>query len=193
MAKKQKLNKEDILKDWESNPMRKPYLEKVVAHIAVGHSGEDLQKAQDVLQDITDQKPTVRRAKKSIKDFGVRKKENIATMVTLRGERAKDFLRRALFVTDNRILRKNFDNFGNVSFGIQEHITIPGVKYNPELGIFGMHVHIHLERPGCRVKRRRKFRQKIGKTHFVRRTETHVFLEREFNAEIVDRMVERFY
>ncbi|MHA1734607.1 MAG: 50S ribosomal protein L5 [Promethearchaeota archaeon] len=193
MAKKKKPTKEEILEDWASNPMRKPFLEKVVAHIAVGQSGEELQKAQKVLEDISGQKTTLRRAKKSIKDFGVRKKENIAAMVTLRGESAREFLRRAIFVNDNRIIRKSFDNFGNLSFGIKEHITIPGVRYNPEHGIFGLHVHIHIERPGIRVKRRRKFRQKIGKNHFVRRLETMLFLEQEFNAEIVDKIEERYY
>ncbi|GAB4316668.1 MAG: 50S ribosomal protein L5 [Promethearchaeota archaeon] len=193
VAKKKRRTKEEILADWESNPMRRPFLEKVVAHIAVGAEGEPLLKAGTVLEELSGQKSVFRRAKRSIKEFGIRKKQNIAAMVTLRGERAKEFLRRAIFVKDNRVLRKSFDDFGNFSIGIQEHITIPGVRYNPELGIFGLHVHVHLERPGCRVKRRRKFRQKIGKNHHVRREETMLFMEREFNAEIVDKMVERYY
>lgn len=193
MAKQNKLTDEEIVQEWESNPMKRPYLEKVVVNIAVGTSGEALRKARQVLRELTGQKPTFRQAKRSIKEFGVRKKENIATIVTLRGQRAKNFLKRAIFVSDNRILRKAFDNYGNFSFGINEHIEIPGVKYNPDLGIYGLNVHVHIERPGHRVKRRRKFRQRVGKNHYVSRREAMYFMNQEFNAEIVDKIVERYY
>ncbi|MEM0029786.1 MAG: 50S ribosomal protein L5, partial [Candidatus Nitrosocaldus sp.] len=68
------------------------------------------------------------------------------------------------------------DDYGNVSFGIREHIDIPGVKYKPELGIIGMDVCISLERPGYRVARRKIMPCKIGKEQRVNKQEAIEFL-----------------
>jgi len=167
------------------NPMLKPRIEKVVINCCVGKSGEPLEKAMKILQELTGQKPSIRRAKKTIKDFGIRRKEPIACVVTLRGERAREFLTRAFQAVDNRISRSSFDKMGNFSFGIKEHIDIPGVKYDPELGIIGMDVSVVLERPGFRVKRRRRARTKVGTEHLLSPDEAISFIREEFNVEIV--------
>ena len=167
------------------NPMLKPRIEKVVINCCVGKSGEPLEKAMRILQELTGQKPSIRRAKKTIKDFGIRRKEPIACVVTLRGERAREFLTRAFQAVDNRISRSSFDEMGNFSFGIKEHIDIPGVKYDPELGIIGMDVSVVLERPGFRVKRRRRARSKVGTEHLLSPDEAISFIREEFNVEIV--------
>jgi len=167
------------------NPMLKPRIEKVVINCCVGKSGEPLEKAMKILQELTGQKPSIRRAKKTIKDFGIRRKEPIACVVTLRGERAREFLTRAFQAVDNRISRSSFDEMGNFSFGIKEHIDIPGVKYDPELGIIGMDVSVVLERPGFRVKRRRRARSKVGTEHLLSPDEAISFIREEFNVEIV--------
>lgn len=78
----------EILEDWKKHPMRKPRIAKVTVNIALGQSGERLLRAAKVLEEITGQKPVFRRAKKTIRAFGIRKGENIAVMVTLRKERA---------------------------------------------------------------------------------------------------------
>ena len=165
--------------------MLKPKIEKVVINCCVGKSGEPLEKAMRILQELTGQKPSIRRAKKTIKDFGIRRKEPIACVVTLRGERAREFLSRAFQAVDNRISKSSFDEMGNFSFGIKEHIDIPGVKYDPELGIIGMDVSVALERPGFRVKRRRRARSKIGTEHLLSPDEAISFIREEFNVEIV--------
>jgi len=167
------------------NPMLKPRIEKVVINCCVGKSGEPLEKAMKILQELTGQKPSIRRAKKTIKDFGIRRKEPIACVVTLRGERAREFLSRAFQAVDNRISKSSFDELGNFSFGIKEHIDIPGVKYDPELGIIGMDVSVVLERPGFRVKRRRRARSKVGTEHLLSPDEAISFVREEFNVEIV--------
>ena len=167
------------------NPMLKPRIEKVVINCCVGKSGEPLEKAMKILQELTGQKPSIRRAKKTIKDFGIRRKEPIACVVTLRGERAKEFLSRAFQAVDNKISKSSFDEMGNFSFGIKEHIDIPGVKYDPELGIIGMDVSVVLERPGFRVKRRRRARSKVGTEHLLSPDEAISFIREEFNVEIV--------
>src|SRR5207247_9723870 len=89
-----------------------------------------------------------KKAKKAIKDFGVRKGEPIAAVVTLRGKDAGEFLRRALDAVSNKVNESSFDEYGNFSFGIKEHIEIPGTRYVHELGIFGATIHVTLARPG---------------------------------------------
>lgn len=192
MAKK-KLKTSDIQKDWDSNPFRKPKIEKVVVNIAVGQAGEELNKRAKILELLTEKKPVILKAKKSVKDFGIRKGQSIAVKVTLRGDIALNFLKRTLFVYDNRILKSAFDNFGNFSIGIDEHIKMPNVKYIPELGITGLNVAVRLVRPGYRVKIRRKQKNKIPKNHYVSKLESIFFVEKELGTEVVDKMEERFY
>ncbi|HIE19266.1 TPA: 50S ribosomal protein L5, partial [Candidatus Bathyarchaeota archaeon] len=111
-------------------------------------------------------------------------KEPTACVVTLRGERARTFLNRALQAVNNRVSKSSFDERGNFSFGIKEHIDLPGTKYSPELGIIGMDVSVVLERPGYRVKRRRRAKSKVGTEHLLSPDEAISFIREEFNVEI---------
>ncbi len=67
----------------------------------------------------------------------------------------QSFLKRGLEAVSNALKASSFDGNGNFAFGIKEHIEIPGTKYVPELGIFGMDVMGTLERPGYRIKRKK--------------------------------------
>ena len=176
---------EEVLKKWASNPMLKPRIAKVTVNMGVGTSGERLQKAIKVLKELTGQEPSVRRAKKTIKEFGIRKREPIATVVTLRGEKAINFLNKALEAIGRRLKASSFDDYGNVSFGITEHIMIPGVKYDPEVGIFGMDVAVTLERPGFRVMRRRVKRSRIPRRHRVSKVEAITFFIKELGVRVI--------
>ena len=160
-------------------------IEKVVVHISVGSDWERLQKAVKLLEYLTGQKPVIRRAKKTIKAFGISRKQPISTMVTLRGEKAVEFLRRALQAVDMKLKNTSFDELGNISFGIKEHLMIPGVKYDPNIGVFGMDVNVHLVKPGYRVKLRRYRRSKLGKKNLVTKDEAMEFMRRRFNVEVV--------
>ena len=84
--------------------MLKTKIEKVTVNISVGKSGEPLEKASTILKQLTDQTPCKRKAKKTVRDFGIRKGEPIACLVTLRGEKAKTFLTKALQAVDNNCL-----------------------------------------------------------------------------------------
>jgi large subunit ribosomal protein L5 len=171
---------------WEKNPMLKPRISKVTVNVSLGQGGERLVKVAKVLEEITGQAPKFRKAKRTIRDFGIRRGENIAVAVTLKGEKAVSFLRRAFEAVGNRLKFSSFDNEGNVSFGIQEHINIPGVKYDPEIGVFGMDVCITIERPGYRVKKRRvKRARRVPKRHRVTREEAAALLSEEFGVTIV--------
>ena len=191
MAKKKAVV--DYAQDWKSNPFRKPKLEKLIVNIGVGQAGEELNKAKRILELLTKSKVITVHAKKSVKEWNIRKGQSIAVKVTLRGETAHKFLKRVLFVYDNRILRNSFDNYGNFSIGVDEHIKLPDTKYIPELGITGFDVSVRILRPGYRVKIRRKQRSKIPKHHYVNKYEAMEFMKSLFKVEIVDVMEERFY
>jgi large subunit ribosomal protein L5 len=163
--------------------MLKPRIEKVVVNISVGKSGEPLEKAVKVLKEITGQNPCKRKAKESVRDFNVRKGESIACIVTLRGEDAIAFLNRVLPVVDRKLAARSFDKQGNFSFGIKEHIEIAGIKYNPEVGIFGMDVCVSVTRPGYRVKNRRK-ENKLGSKHVLTSEESILFTKDTLGVEI---------
>jgi large subunit ribosomal protein L5 len=165
--------------------LRELRIGKVVINIGVGRSGEAIERARRVIEDLVDQKASFRKAKKSIRDFGVHKGEPIGMMVTIRGKKTSEILRLLLQARENRIASSSFDDFGNCSFGIKEHIEIPGVKYSPEVGIFGMNVSAVLERPGYRVQRRSRAAGKIGKNHRVRRDEAVEFFKRNFGVEVL--------
>jgi len=166
------------------NPMLKPRIEKVTVNMSVGKSGTPLEQAATILQQLTNQKPSKRKAKKTIREFGIRKGESIACLVTLRKEKAEEFLRKALQAVDNKLSKYCFDRQGNFSFGIKEHIEIPGTKYMPELGIHGMDVSVSLGRAGYRVKLRHRVKSKIGKDHLLTADEAILFIKDEFDVEI---------
>jgi large subunit ribosomal protein L5 len=167
------------------NPMLEPRIGKVVVNICTGKSGEILEKAGNVLRELTGGEPCMRRAKRTLRAFGIRKGEPITYMVTLRGEKAEEFLRKALAAVEGRIRESSFEENGNFAFGIKEHIDIPGTIYNPQLGIFGMNVDIGIDRPGYRVARRRRRKSKVGPSHRVRREEAIEFIRKRFGAEVV--------
>ena len=164
--------------------MLRPRIEKVTVNISLGQSGEPLERASTVLKQLTGQQPCKRKAKKTIRDFGIRKSEPIACLVTLRKEKAERFLRKILGVIDNRIPKASFDRYGNFAFGIKEHTEIPGTRYSPELGIFGMDVAVSLGRLGYRVRRRRIARTKIGRSHLLTPDDAMVYLRDTFDVEI---------
>ncbi|ADV65463.1 50S ribosomal protein L5 [Desulfurococcus mucosus] len=174
-----------ILERWNSNPMLKPYIAKVTVNIGVGADSERLPKAMKVLEELTGQQPAPRRAKKTIKDFGIKKGDKIAAVVTLRGEKAHEFLRKVFETVGYRVKASSFDDYGNVSIGIKEHIHMPGVRYDPEIGVFGMDVAITIERPGYRVMRRRRMRSRVPRRHRVSKLEAMLLLKQLFGVEIV--------
>lgn len=166
------------------NPMKEISLFKVVINIGVGKAGEPLERAKNALTELTGHKPSVRGAKKSVRDFNIHKGEPIGTMVTLRRDDAMNFLKRIMEAKRNSIKSSSFDNNGNLSIGIREHIDIPGTKYNPDIGIFGMDVCSSLTRPGYRISKKRN-PSKIGKKHKITKDDAIDFFKTTFGVEVV--------
>jgi large subunit ribosomal protein L5 len=177
--------REEILRRWESNPMLIPRVMAVTLNIAVGRSGEVLERAGKVLEELTGQKPVEKRAKRTIREFGIRKKEPIAVSVTVRGKKAVELLDRVAEAVGRRIKASSFDEFGNFAFGIKEHIDIPGVKYRADIGIFGMDVIVTMGRAGYRIARRRIERRRIPLRHRLSKAESILFAEKYLNLQVV--------
>lgn len=160
----------------KENPMREILLDKLVINIGIGESGERHKRAYKMLEELVGQKPAITYAKMTIKNFGIRKGEAIGMKVTLRGEKALNFLKDALTVKEMRLSRKSIGD-GYFAFGIAEHIDLPGVEYDPDVGIFGMDICVSLKRRGYRVARRRRKKAKIATSHRITKEETIKWLE----------------
>src|SRR5213594_2224671 len=164
--------------------MKKINVDKVVINIGVGKSGEPIEKAKKALLELTGQQPAVRGAKKTVRDFGIHKGEPIGAVVTLRRDLATEFLKRVVAAKKNIFKASSFDNYGNVSLGIHEHIDIPGTKYNPDIGIMGMDVSIALTRPGFSIAKKRN-KLGIGNKHRITKKDSIEFFEKQFGVQII--------
>ena len=164
--------------------MKKISLEKVVLNMGVGKSGEVIDIAKRALEQISGKKPSVRNAKETQRDWGIRKGEPIGVAVTVRGNDATVLLKRLLEAKGNNVNGKSFDNFGNYSFGINEHIDIPGVKYDPQIGILGLGISVALSRPGYNIRKRSKHKASVGKTHVISNQEAKDYLTTEFGVTV---------
>ena len=166
------------------SPMKKITLDKVVLNMGVGKSGDIIQVAKRAIEQISGKKPSTRNARETQRDWGVRKGEPIGVAVTVRGNDAVVLLKRLLEAKGNSINGKSFDNFGNFSFGINEHIDIPDVKYEPSIGILGLGISIALTRPGYGIRKRSKHKASVGKSHVITNQEAKDYLVKEFGVTI---------
>lgn len=164
--------------------MRELRVEKVTLNIGVGESGEKLTKAEKILERITGRKPIRTLAKKTIRDFGIKRREPIGCKVTLRRSTAEKMLNLLFEAVERRISEKAFDGEGNFSFGVREYIDIPNVEYDPEVGMFGLDVCVSLSRPGYRVKYRRRGKKRIPKAHRVSRQDAIEFISKKFGVQV---------
>jgi large subunit ribosomal protein L5 len=166
------------------NPMEKVKISKATVNIGVGEGGERLARAEKLLESISEQKSVRTYSKVTNPEFGIRKGQPIACKVTLRDEKADKVVSMILDGVGNRLKRSQFDRNGNVSFGIEEHIDIPGMRYDPEIGIFGMNVSITFEKPGYRIKRRKIQRKHVPHKHQVTSDETVDYMQEKFQVKI---------
>ncbi|MFX1450204.1 MAG: 50S ribosomal protein L5 [Promethearchaeota archaeon] len=185
--------KEQFFAKWGTNPALLPRISKVTINVSIGESGVQLEKAGQVLESLIGQKPIKLRAKKTIRSFGIRKYEPMAIKTTLRGEKAINFLKRSLEVVENKIKQSSFDKYGNFSFGVKEHIELPGVKYDPKLGIFGFDVNVSIERLGYRIRRRSYKRKKIPTKIRLSPEEAMIFMEKYFGTTIIKEYIVSYY
>ena len=166
----------------EFHEMREPTVEKVVVHMGVGEGGEPLGLAEDILGEITGQQPVRTTAKTAEPEFGIREGDPIGAKVTLRGEDAHAFLETALPIAD--VSERQFDDTGNVSFGVAEHTEFPSQEYDPSIGIFGLDVTVNLVRPGYRVAKRDAETRSIPASHRLDPEDAVAFVESTYDVEV---------
>lgn len=160
-------------------------ISKVTLNIGVGSSGEKLESAKELLQRLTDQKPVETLSKKRIPTWNIRRGLPIGVKVTLRGKKALEFLDKCFGSIDKKIKESSFDKEGNLSFGVREYIDLPGVKYNPKIGMFGFDVNVTFSKAGYRVKKRKMKKSSIPKRHKVTKEEAIKFLKEKFDVEVL--------
>ena len=131
------------------NPMQVPRLKKIVVNMGVGDALQNIKMLDAAVAEmttITGQKPSVRKAKKSIANFKLREGQPIGCMVTLRGPRMYEFYDRLINVALPRIRdfrgvpMKSFDGQGNYTLGITEQIIFPEINYDKVEKIRGMDI-----------------------------------------------------
>jgi large subunit ribosomal protein L5 len=134
-----------------STPMQAPRIEKITVNMGVGDAKQDskmLEAATTQLARITGQQPNVRRARKSIANFKLREGMPVGLAVTLRGERAYEFLDRLLSIAIPRIRDfrglnpRSFDGRGNYSMGVKEQFIFPEIDYDKVDQVRGLDITI---------------------------------------------------
>lgn len=139
------------------NNLAVPRLKKVAVNVGFGKetasktSDERNKICKSILDDltlITGQKGVLRNAKKSIAVFKIRQGVPIGGMITLRKEKMYDFLERLIHIALPRsrdfqgIELKSFDEKGNLTIGLKEHIVFPEVSPEKSKQIFGFEITI---------------------------------------------------
>jgi len=133
------------------NKLMVPRFIKVVLNMGLGLDGNDKKKLQNCIEDmslISGQKPIVTKFKQSISNFKTRKGSNAGVKVTLRSNKMYEFIDRLVNIALPRIKDfeglspSGFDDFGNYSFGIKEHIIFPEINFDKVDRIRGMDITI---------------------------------------------------
>jgi len=164
--------------------MRTIKVEKVTLNIGTGEPGDKLEKARKLLNAFSGMKAVPTVTQKRIPTWKVRPGLAIGCKVTIRGEKAKELLKRLLQGMDNVLDESKFDNQGNVSFGIKEYLDVPGLKYDADVGVIGFDVAVTLQRSGFRIRRRILKKRRIPKKHKISREEAIEFMKKEFNIKV---------
>ena len=169
------------------NDMQIPFVAKVVVHMGVGEAGERLVNAENIMADLTKgAKPIRSYARNTLPAFGIRKGQPIGCKVTLRGQKAQDFLELSLktYAVENVLHTRQFDATGNFGFGIEEHTDFPGQAYDPKIGIYGMDIIAVIEKKGTRTARRKIQQKKLNSKLRMSREESMKFVTETFGIEV---------
>ncbi len=134
-----------------ANPMQVPRLEKIVLNMGVGEATQDQKKLQAAVAEmakISGQKPSIRRARKSVANFKLREGMPIGCKVTLRRQRMYEFLDRLVNIALPRVRDfrgvspKSFDGRGNYAMGVREQIIFPEISFDDVEETRGMDIII---------------------------------------------------
>jgi len=165
------------------NIMRKIKLDKITLNMGGGTEAEGVEKAVLLLQKLSGAKPVKTIATKRIPTWKVRLGLPVGAKVTIRGKKAAELLKNTLHAIDNEIPKRAFTKNG-FTFGLKEYIEIPGVKYDPKIGILGFEVAVSLIRPGYRVSKRKIRQRSIGKRHEITAEDSLKWAQENFGVKL---------
>jgi len=171
--------------------MREIRIEKLTLNIGAGKEQAVLDKGLILLKNITGINPVKTITQKRIAGWGLRPGLPIGCKITLRREEAVKLTKRLLAAKNSILSKSNFDEEGNVSFGIKEYIDIPDVKYDPSIGIMGLQASITLERPGFRIKKRKILKRTLPRNHRIGRQESIDFIKKHFAIKIKEEQADQ--
>ncbi|MEK6973065.1 MAG: 50S ribosomal protein L5 [archaeon] len=166
------------------NPMRRIVIDKVTVNMGFGADEDGMKKGREIMKQMTGKKCIATKCKIRQPAWGIRPGLEIGLKTTLRKADAEKFLKNALNAKGNTLLASNFDTYGNFGFGLQEHIELQGIRYDPKIGTRGFDVIITVKRPGYRVKNRKKTATAIGKKHKITKEEGIQFAKERFGVKI---------
>ena len=133
------------------NPMAVPRLEKIVINMGLGEATQNNKLLDPLVADLTQiagQKPVTTKAKKSISAFKVRAGMSIGAMVTLRSDKAYEFLDHLISIALPRVRdfrglsTKSFDGRGNYTIGLRDQLIFPEIDYSKVEKTKGMNISI---------------------------------------------------
>ncbi len=166
------------------NKMQEVRVEKVTLNIGAGKDQAKLDKGVALIKALTNIEPVKTITNKRIMGWGLRPGLPIGCKLTLRKNPAMAIIPRLLMAKEMRLAESQFDDKGNLAFGIPEYIDIEGAKYDPKIGVMGLEVCITFEKGGYRVKKRRLKRDKVGKNHIVTKQEAIEFMKKNFKIKL---------
>ncbi|MFA5405999.1 MAG: 50S ribosomal protein L5 [Candidatus Nanoarchaeia archaeon] len=155
-------------------------IEKLCINIGVGEAGDKLNKAKKLLERLTGKKAVITIGKKKIPTLGVRPGLPIGVKITLR--KNVDELLKRLIESKEMIINKSSFTSSGVSFGVDEYLHIPGVDYDPEIGIMGLDVTVVLEKPGYRIKKRSFKTSKVGVNQLITVEDSIKFMTEKYGV-----------
>jgi large subunit ribosomal protein L5 len=164
------------------NPMRDIKVQKLTLNIGTGKDQVLLEKAQRLLNTITGVTSVRTVTQARIAAWGLRPGLPIGVKVTLRKKQALDLIPKLLYAKDMKLAENNFDDNGNVSFGMKEYTDIKDARYDPDIGSMGLQCSITLERPGSRIKRRKVLKRIVPVHHRVSKVDAIKFMKANFSV-----------
>lgn len=159
-------------------------INKVTLNIGAGSNIEDIKKAEKLLEMLSGQKPIRTIAKATISELDVKKGAPVGVKVTVRGKQAEKILTDSFEAVEHTIKRNQISKQGDFSFGVPEYIELPGMKYDPDIGMIGFDVCVDLKRTGFRIKRRRLKKKKLPKKVHIQPEEVEEFLEEKYGVKL---------
>lgn len=170
--------------------MRSIRIEKITLNVGTGKDQNVLEKGMQLIKHLTGSDPVKTMTSKRIPGWGIRPGLPVGCKLTIRNGQKSDLIKRFLGAKDNTLSLNNFDDRGNISFGVHEYIDMADTEYNPDIGIMGLQISITLERPGYRIKKRKIQKTKPSIKHIVSKEDAVNFMKENFKIQIQEEIPE---